>query len=82
MPKTAFGIGFPKREKLHEKIPILIYEKPIKIDTSCTVYSYTGNGIDNISNVTKASFVKKPNNFTIKLKSTYNPQYHAGGPRV
>jgi predicted alpha-1,2-mannosidase len=67
-------------EKLHEKIPILIYEKPIKIDTSCTVYSYTGIGIDNISNVTKASFVKKPNNFTIKLKSTYNPQYHAGGP--
>ena len=69
-----------KNEKLHEKIPILIYEKPIKIDTSCTVYSYTGIGIDNISNVTKASFVKKPNNFTIKLKSTYNPQYHAGGP--
>ncbi|MCC7521878.1 MAG: GH92 family glycosyl hydrolase [Flavobacteriaceae bacterium] len=69
-----------ENEKLHEKIPILIYEKPIKIDTSCTVYSYTGIGIDNISNVTKASFVKKPNNFTIKLKSTYNPQYHAGGP--
>jgi hypothetical protein len=27
-----------------------------------------------------AHFFKKPNNYTIKITSKYNPQYHAGGP--
>ena len=31
------------------------------------------------SNVVSAHFFKKPNNYTIDIKSTYNPQYHAGG---
>ncbi|WP_295333634.1 GH92 family glycosyl hydrolase [Flavobacterium sp.] len=32
------------------------------------------------SQVISGNFFKKPNNYTIDLKSTYNPQYHAGGP--
>jgi hypothetical protein len=31
------------------------------------------------SNVVSATFFKKPNNYTIDIKSKYNPQYHAGG---
>jgi hypothetical protein len=32
------------------------------------------------SKTVSATFFKKPNNFTIELKSKYYPQYHAGGP--
>ncbi|QBZ96979.1 hypothetical protein GS03_00464 [Flavobacterium sangjuense] len=32
------------------------------------------------SNIVSATFFKKPNNYTIDIKSKYNPQYHAGGP--
>jgi hypothetical protein len=32
------------------------------------------------SKFVRATFFKKPNNYTITIKSTYNPQYHAGGP--
>lgn len=32
------------------------------------------------SNTISAQFFKKPNNYTINIKSKYNPQYHAGGP--
>lgn len=31
------------------------------------------------SDTISASFIKKPNNYTINLISLYNPQYHAGG---
>jgi hypothetical protein len=31
------------------------------------------------SNTISATFFKKPNNYTIDIKSKYNPQYHAGG---
>lgn len=31
------------------------------------------------SNTISATFFKKPNNYTINIKSKYNPQYHAGG---
>lgn len=41
---------------------------------------YTKNGNGQQSNTVSAKFYKKPNNFTIDIKSTYNPQYHAGGP--
>jgi hypothetical protein len=31
------------------------------------------------SQIISGNFFKKPNNYTIDIKSTYNPQYHAGG---
>lgn len=31
------------------------------------------------SDTISANFIKKTNNYTIDIKSTYNPQYHAGG---
>lgn len=33
------------------------------------------------SDTISASFIKRPNDFTIDIASTYNPQYHAGGPQ-
>ena len=54
------------------------YEKPFIIDKSCYIETYSEiNGRK--SNTISATFFKKPNNYTIHIKSKYNPQYHAGG---
>jgi len=62
------------------------YSKPIQIDNSATVYSYLEfkHSSEHYlyfvkSDTISATFFKKPNNYTIDIKSTYNPQYHAGG---
>jgi predicted alpha-1,2-mannosidase len=55
------------------------YTKPFEIDKTTEVLTYIKKG-ENQSNTVSATFFKKPNNFTIDIKSTYNPQYHAGGP--
>jgi len=41
--------------------------------------SHNGNTMAK-SKTVSAQFFKKPNNYTISIKSVYNPQYHAGGP--
>jgi predicted alpha-1,2-mannosidase len=51
----------------------------ITLDKTTEVSLYTENGNGQKSNTVSAIFFKKPNNFTIDIKSTYNPQYHAGG---
>nr|WP_294774533.1 GH92 family glycosyl hydrolase [uncultured Flavobacterium sp.] len=57
-------------------------EKIILTETA-TIEARYAEMIDKVpyrsSNVS-ATFYKKPNNYTIDIKSTYNPQYHAGGP--
>jgi len=59
-------------------IPYKKYEKPFAIDKSCKILSYSeNNGIR--SKAISASFFKKPNNYTIRIKSKYNSQYTAGG---
>jgi hypothetical protein len=35
--------------------------------------------MENRSDTISATYFKKPNNYTINIKSKYNPQYHAGG---
>lgn len=55
------------------------YTKPIEIDKTAEVHTYNKKE-ENQSNTVSATFFKKPNNFTIDIQSTYNPQYHAGGP--
>jgi hypothetical protein len=52
----------------------------ISLDKTTEIKLYTQNGYGHKSNPISATFFKKPNNFTIDIKSTYNPQYHAGGP--
>ncbi|BCY27732.1 GH92 family glycosyl hydrolase [Flavobacterium okayamense] len=69
------------------------YTSPFEIDKSSTVYAFSKiqenygepQRIESPktyykSNIVSAQFFKKPNNYTINIKSKYNPQYHAGGP--
>jgi len=60
-------------------VPYKKYEKPFVIDESSQVLAYAKNG-NYKSQPISATFYKKPNNYTINIKSKYNPQYHAGGP--
>lgn len=56
----------------------LIYKQPIEISKTSEIIAFSKNK-ENQSNVISATFFKKPNNYTIDIKSKYNPQYHAGG---
>lgn len=60
-------------------IPYKKYEKPLVIDRSSMIVAYAENN-ERKSNTISATFFKKPNDYTIDIKSTYNRQYHAGGP--
>jgi predicted alpha-1,2-mannosidase len=55
------------------------YNQPFEIDKSCQIFAYS-NDAARKSSVISANFYKKPNNYTIDIKSKYDPQYHAGGP--
>lgn len=55
------------------------YLNPIEIDKSCTIYAKIINSHTERGKEISATFFKKPNNYTIEIKSKYNPQYHAGG---
>jgi predicted alpha-1,2-mannosidase len=64
--------------KLDDRI-FIKYTKPFVIDLTTDIFAYVENNRQ-ISNTISATFFKKPNNYTINIKSKYNPQYHAGGP--
>ena len=55
------------------------YTNSIEISSSIKIQAYVKRG-EIYSNPVSAQFFKKPNNYTIDIKSKYNPQYHAGGP--
>lgn len=58
-----------------------IYEKPFYINESSIVSCFKKETVlSDFSNTISATFFKKPNNYSINIKSKYNPQYHAGGP--
>lgn len=65
---------------VEDKAQFIKYTQPFEISNSETIYAYAQNSKGEKSNIISASFFKKPNNYTINIKSTYNPQYHAGGP--
>lgn len=54
------------------------YTNSIEISSSEKIQAYVKRGSE-YSNPVSAQFFKKPNNYTIDIKSKYNPQYHAGG---
>jgi predicted alpha-1,2-mannosidase len=59
------------------------YKEPFYINSSCKIDFHKELILDNSlykSNTISATFFKKPNNYSINIKSIYNPQYHAGGP--
>lgn len=55
------------------------YTNPLEISQSEKIQAYVKRG-EEYSNAITAQFFKKPNNYTIDIKSKYDPQYHAGGP--
>ncbi|MCF6128583.1 GH92 family glycosyl hydrolase [Flavobacterium sp. AS60] len=56
------------------------YLSALNISESSRVVAFSKNPNGVISNKVSATFFKKPNKYTINIKSTYNTQYHAGGP--
>ena len=62
------------------------YNQPIEINSSQKIFAQTmpKRLVEPQPNYTSkrisATFFKKPNNYSINIKSKYNPQYHAGGP--
>lgn len=57
-----------------------LYTKPFVINESASIEAYAVPDFMMPSKTVSAQFFKKPNNYTINIKSVYNPQYHAGGP--
>ena len=55
------------------------YAKPFEISQTSTIEAYVKTK-EGQSNTISATFFKKPNNYSVNIKSVYNPQYHAGGP--
>lgn len=71
-----------KDDPLAKKI-FVKYSKPFEINESSKIYAFVKQDIHRkniFSDTISATFFKKPNNYTINIKSVYNPQYHAGGP--
>lgn len=69
-PNTGCGYYVPKYK---------VYDGPVSIKNDAYVCAYAEkNGMK--SGITFTEFVKKPNNYTISIKSKYNRAYHAGGP--
>jgi predicted alpha-1,2-mannosidase len=67
----------------HDKTPFVNYKESFEINKSSKVEAYierVAGGKPPRSNTISATFFKKPNDYTINIKSVYNPQYHAGGP--
>lgn len=57
----------------------ILYTKPFTISETTEILAKINNDRKE-SNIVKSNFYKKPNNYTITIKSKYNSQYHAGGP--
>lgn len=74
--KIYYKISSPDIRKI-EGVSFL-YKQPLEISNTSTIKAYSKRGNDK-SDTISATFVKKPNNYTIDIKSKYNPQYHAGG---
>ena len=55
------------------------YKKPFTIKESASIRFFAEKETGR-SDTLSASFLKKPNNYTITIKSKYNRQYSAGGP--
>jgi predicted alpha-1,2-mannosidase len=70
-------------DELNKNPEFKFYSESFEIDKTSTIETYFRESIESkgpLSATVSATFFKKPNNFTIDIKSTYNPQYHAGGP--
>ena len=74
---TIYFLVSDKEDYLEKKV-FVRYSTPIEIQESSLILTYIKNENDQSATVS-AQFYKKPNNYTIEIKSKYNPQYTAGG---
>jgi hypothetical protein len=74
---TIYFLVRDKEDYLAKKA-FVRYSKPFEILETSTILAYIKNN-ESQSNTISATFFKKPNNYTIEIKSKYNPQYTAGG---
>jgi hypothetical protein len=74
-PMLFYKVGDTERD-------FKVYTKPVVIDQTSKIYAFTRQDLEgrHSNDTISASFFKKPNNYTIAIKSKYNKQYHAGGP--
>ncbi|HCQ14524.1 GH92 family glycosyl hydrolase [Flavobacterium sp.] len=88
--EVYYFVDYDFKENIDDNAKFIKYTSPFEINRSAKVYAFinflvTGMFKDNTykrftkSSTISATFFKKPNNYTIDIKSTYNPQYHAGG---
>jgi predicted alpha-1,2-mannosidase len=78
-----YSIKYKVTNDNQKDVTFKVYSEPFEIDKSSTIEAYSVINLEaglGGSNHVKATYFKKPNNYTINIKSTYNPQYHAGGP--
>lgn len=66
-----------KNDHLAKKL-FVPYTRPFEISQTSTIEAYVKTN-EGQSNTISATFFKKPNNYSINIKSKYNKQYHAGG---
>jgi len=57
-----------------------VYDKELVLAATSEIRFYSKNDHGEVSDTVSAKFYKKPNDYTIDIKSKYNQQYHAGGP--
>lgn len=55
------------------------FDKELILTETAKIKFYSVNSKGKSSDTISAAFFKKPNNYTVAIKSKYNPQYHAGG---
>lgn len=63
-----------------DNYPFTLYTKPFTIDKTSKINAFSLGNDNRKYHFVSSQFFKKPNNYTINIKSVYNPQYHAGGP--
>jgi len=59
--------------------PWFLYSRPFEISLSTRIFAKTVNPDGSESPIVDATFIKKPNYWTVKIDSKYNRQYTGGG---
>lgn len=79
-PNDVIYCTILKANELDDKNNFFPYLSALNISESSRIVAFSKNKNEQKSEKISATFFKKPNNYTIDIKSKYNPQYHAGGP--
>jgi len=78
-PNDVIYCTILKANELDDKNNFFPYLSALNISESSRIVAFSKNKNGQKSEKISATFYKKPNNYTIDIKSKYNSQYHAGG---